>query len=145
MAPLLMIGCGGEKVPATYAVTGNVTFEGKPLEGADVVLVPTNPTDPAAKSAGAVTDSQGNFSVKTYWAADRQLDGALPGDYGIAVTKLEKRDVPPDKKPEEVMALHMQLGPPKSLLPAKYGAPTTSGFKVTVGKASPEPLKLELQ
>jgi len=144
MSTLLVIGCGGDRPPATYAVKGVVTFEGKPLAGANVVLVPTNPTDPAAKSAGAVTDSQGNFAVKTYWNADIQLDGALPGDYGITVSKLEEREVPPDMKPEDVMAMHMKLGPPKSLLPAKYAVPATSGFKVTVDTSPPEPLKLEL-
>lgn len=138
---LLMTGCGGEGPPATYAVTGNVAFEGKPLEGANVVLVPS---DPAGKSAGAMTDEQGNFSVKTYWDSEHQLEGALPGEYGIAITKVEKLDVPPDMKPEDVMALHMKRGPPKALLPARYGAPTTSGFKVSVGDSSPEPLKLEL-
>jgi len=144
MAPLLVLGCGGEKVPATHAVKGVVMFEGKPLEGADVQLIPSNPTDPAVRSAGAVTDSEGNFAVKTFWNGETQLDGALPGDYGIAVTKMEKRDVPPEMKPEDVMAMHMKLGAPKPLLPQKYAAPTTSGFRVTVGNKSPEPLKLEL-
>lgn len=143
IAPFLLTGCGsGEKIPVAHPVTGNVTFEGKPLEGANVVLVPS---DPANKSAGAMTDAEGNFSVKTYWNAENQLEGALPGEYGIAVTKQEQRDVPADMKPEEVMAMHMKLGPPKALLPKKYSAPTTSGFKVSVGDAAPEPLKLDLK
>lgn len=142
IAPLLLIGCGGgDGPPATYAVKGVVTFEGKPLEGANVVLVPKDPT---AKSAGALTDKEGNFAVKTFWNPENQLNGALPGDYGIAVTKLEQRETPPDMKPEDVMAMHMKLGPPKSVLPTKYSVPATSGLKVTVGNSSPEPLKLEL-
>lgn len=141
-AVLLVSGCGGETIPEAQPVTGVVTLEGAPVEGADVVLVPS---DQNTKSAGAMTDAQGNFSVKTYWDREHQLDGALRGEYGITITKMEKPDVPANMKPEEVMALYSNSGPPKSLLPKRYSTPSTSGFKVSVGDSPPDPLQLELK
>ena len=146
-APVLMTvaflatGCGGEDYPETYPVTGVVTYQGSPVQGADVVLVPSNPD---VRSAGGYTDAEGKFSVKTYFSPEHHVEGAMSGEYGVTVSMMEKREIPPDLKPEEVMAYHMKLGPPKSLLPKKYSAPNTSGFKVSVGDAPPEPLKLEL-
>lgn len=138
----LLIGCGGSKLPKTYAVTGVVTLNDKPLEGADVVLVPS---DPKLRSAGGVTDAEGRFTVKTYFDPRNQIPGAMTGEYGVAVTKVEKRNVSADLKPEDAMAQTMKMGQAKSLIPKKYNSPTTSGFKVSVGTSAPSPLKLDLK
>lgn len=140
-ASLLAAGCGGESFPETYPVTGVVTFKGKPLEGADVQLIPT---DPAVRSAGGTTDAEGKFSVKTYFDPQNQSEGAMRGEYAVTITKVEAAKIPEGMKPEEMMAYHMKRGAPKSLLPAKYKAPNTSGFKVSVGETPPEPLQLDL-
>lgn len=137
----LAMGCG-ESYPETYPVTGTVTYNGKPVEGANVALVPS---DPAVRSAGGMTDARGSFSVKTYFDSEHQSEGAMPGDYGISVSKPGVVETPAGLKPEEAMAYYMKHGPPKALLPTKYQVPAKSGFKVTVGDASPEPLRLDLK
>jgi len=141
-AALLTAGCGGESFPETYPVTGVVTFKGKPLAGADVQLVPS---DPAVRSAGGTTDAEGKFSVTTYFNPQNQTEGAMAGEYAVTVSKIESREVSADVEPTQAMAQMMkQGGPPKNLVPKKYQAPNTSGFKVSVGETPPEPLKLEL-
>jgi len=137
-------GCGGPKYPETVPVTGTVTQDGKPVDGADVQLIPTG-GDPQIRSAGGTTDAEGKFSVKTYFDPQNQKEGAMKGDFAVTISKLEKREVPEGMKPEEAMALSMKQGPPKQLLPKKYLAPNTSGIKVSVGDASPEPLKIDIQ
>jgi hypothetical protein len=143
-AAVLTAGCGGPSFPETYPVTGVVTLNGKPLEGADVQLVPAG-NDPKARSAGGTTDAEGKFSVKTYFDAEHHAEGAVTGEYVITLSKLEKSEMPEGMEPTKAMAQMMKDGPPKNLVPKKYQVPTTSGFKVSVGKAPPEPLKLELQ
>ncbi|MBA3312549.1 MAG: carboxypeptidase regulatory-like domain-containing protein [Planctomycetaceae bacterium] len=138
----LTTGCGGESYPETYPVTGIVTLDGKPVEGANVALVSG---DPAVRSAGGMTDAQGNFSVTTYFDPQHQPEGAMPGDYAVTVSKLEELETSAAPSAEEMMAGQMKFTPLKSLLPKKYGDPKTSGFKVTVGEAPVEPLKLDLQ
>lgn len=139
----MTVGCGdGVELPKVQPVTGTVIYEGKPLEGANVVLVPS---DTAQKSAGATTDAEGKFSVMTYIDPDHQVQGALPGNYGIAITKMEVNKTP-EMTAEQMMSQPMAMKAPKSLLPKKYSAPMTSGFKVTVGEdAPPEPLTLDLK
>jgi hypothetical protein len=141
----LSLGCGGEKVPDVQPVTGVVTLDDKPIEGANVALVP-NGTD-KTRSAGGTTDAEGKFSVKTYWNAEHQLEGALPGDYLITVMKMEApKETEAAKDPKEMMSSPMQMRSPKSLLPKRYNQPTTSGFTVSVtADKPPEPLKLDLK
>ena len=142
VATSLALGCGGSKLPKTYAVTGVVTLNDKPLDGADVVLVPSSPD---VRSAGGVTDAEGRFALKTYFDPKNQVSGAMTGEYGVTVTKLEKREVSASLKPEEAMAQAMKMGPAKSAVPKKYNAPATSGFKLSVGTSAPPPLKLDLK
>jgi len=58
------IGCGGSNYPT---VSGKVTFDGKPVPKIRVVFSPS-PTDESAISgpySSAVTDENGDFSLKT--------------------------------------------------------------------------------
>lgn len=139
---LVITGCGGEDYPATYPVTGVVTYHEKPVEGADVVLVPSSPD---IRSAGGSTDAEGKFTVQTYFDPQNQLEGAMTGEYTVTISKQAKADIPQGLKPEEEMAYYMKHGQQKSPLPKKYSTPATSGFKVSVGDAPPEPLMLELK
>jgi len=139
---LLLAGCSGDGFPKTYPVTGMVTHEGAPVEGATVVLVHSTPD---GRSASGTTDAAGKFAVTTYFSPTHQSAGALPGDYAITVSKKEAYQTTEGLKPEEEMALFTKFGPPKDLLPKLYANPATSGLKVTVTIAPAEPLALELK
>lgn len=137
----LLAGCSGDNLPTTHPVTGVVMYKGAPVEGASVTLVPS---DSEGRSAGATTDAEGKFAVKTYLGPKHQPHGALPGDYTITVSKMEAREIPEGMKPEEVTAVFREMGPPKNLLPKQYRAPNTSSLKVTV-QPKLEPLTLNLE
>lgn len=139
---LALVGCSGGDFPETYPVSGTVTYQGKPVEGATVILVPG---EPAGRSASGVSDAEGNFSVKTYFDPVDQPDGAVSGTYTVTVSKVEKRELPKGLSPQEEQAAFAKLGPPKSLLPKKYENPNSSGLTVTVTDAAPEPVQLNLE
>ncbi len=137
---LSSLGCRGQALPQAVAVTGTITYQSKPVAGAQVVL---NSTDPAGKPASGTTDAQGKFAVQTYVDPATQVQGALPGNYKVTVTKVEKSTM----SSEDMMKASSGKKPvgPKHLLPAKYSSPATTDLPVEVKKGSNPPLALELK
>lgn len=116
---LSMIGCGsGEDLPETAPVTGIVTFDGKPVEGATVMFFPK---DAAASNPGAAyTDKEGKYSLTTF----EKDDGALLGTHEITVQLFDA------------------MGEVKQV-PGKYGDVKTSGLTATI-KEDENSVPLEL-
>ncbi|TVS20208.1 MAG: carboxypeptidase regulatory-like domain-containing protein [Planctomycetaceae bacterium] len=74
-------GCGGGAVrEPTVPVTGVVTYNGEPVEGATVAFGAASGQD---RPASGTTDGAGRFSLTTY----AQDDGAIPGKFTVAVSK----------------------------------------------------------
>lgn len=137
---VLVAGCSkGSQRPKTYPVTGTVTLNGKPVEGATVTFVPKEPATgtPPPQAASAVTDANGRYAIGTFATGD----GAIPGEYLVKVTKYR---VPQAQQPQagedpqsEMQAfLQYQAGQqqakPLNELPARYENEKTSGLFVTV-------------
>jgi hypothetical protein len=132
-----LCGCGGgdgaADRPDRVPVTGTVTHQQKPVEGATVMFSPVS----EGYAAIGLTDAEGRFSLQTF----DPDDGAVPGEYRITVRKVEMSD-PGAGLPDDADR------PPaveKSLLPARYADASTSGLVQTV-KADGEnefPLTLE--
>lgn len=139
---LLITGCWGASGPTTYPVQGLVQYEGKPVEGATVTLIPSQAD---GRSASGTTNAEGNFEVTTYVSPSLQAPGAMPGEYDIVVSKIEVRDLDAKLTPQEAQAAFQKLGPPKNLLPKKYRSPNTSGLSVEIKDGSPDPLTLALE
>ena len=127
--PLLLLigftavaGCGPSK-PVAYPVTGTVTYQDQPVEGAQVMFTQTG-----ARAAEGTTDAAGKFTLTTFASGD----GALPGTHKITVVKMVSQD-PSDP-----------YSPAKNVLPARYATPTESPLEhtVTAGGANEVPLKL---
>ncbi len=135
---LAVMGCGGPSLPNAVSVSGTVSYQNKPVAGAQVVL---NSTDAKGKPASGVTDAQGNFSVQTY-VDGAQANGAMPGSYKVTVTKTEQSTL----SSEEMMKASSGGKPvgPKHLLPEKYSSPATTTLTAEVKQGSSAPLKLEL-
>lgn len=120
-------GCGGEKIPPLFEVTGKVTYNGKPVSGATVMFFPPvklavkgkkseeNPTAP--RRLKGYTDDDGNYSLA--WGEDHE-EGVPAGTYkvGISAVEFEAGDDEDAPQPNKV--------------PARYGNPETSGFAATV-------------
>lgn len=113
-------GCGknGSDLP-TVPVTGKITLNGTPLEGATVSFASNLPD---AKPANGVTDAQGNYRLQTYISGTSQTDGALPGDYVVMVTKFDAGN---QQKPTAEEAAKQATATQKALEGvAKTGQPT---------------------
>jgi len=83
-AMLLVAGCGPSR-PKVAKVTGTVTMNGKPVEGATVAFFPQNEVTPGVgggRMASGVTDAQGKFKLMTFEPGD----GAVLGKHKVTVT-----------------------------------------------------------
>ncbi len=130
----LALGCGqaGDDRPKTYPVTGVVTYNGDPVEGATVALQSTA----GGQGAFGVTDAGGRYTLTTYTSGD----GAAPGQYKVKVTKVKAAQAgsggdtdSPDYVPPT--AEDAPPAEPENLLPAKYADPSTSGLTATVAES----------
>lgn len=137
----LVVGCSkGPARPKTYPVSGTVTLNGQPVDGATVVFVPKTAVQ-GAQAAGqqgpqvatGETDAQGRYQLGTF----AKGDGAVPGEYLVKVFKYPKAATPTgpaggdeDYQPPEENA--PPPAPPKNLLPEKYANEQTSGLSFTV-------------
>lgn len=112
-----LIGCSQSKGPVCLPVSGKVSYKGKPLAEAMVVLHPLDGSVEGDHKPIARSAADGTFSLTTF----KDNDGAPPGQYGITV---ELRA--PQTIGEEVVRNGAHL------LPVKYSKPETSGLKFAV-------------
>lgn len=120
-------GCGGANHPQLYPVTGTVTYDGKPLARASVLLVPEG-----GSVALGQTDEQGNFSLKTQGEM-----GAVEGPAKIAVTAAEEAKKKISAEEFEKLTDQERAKLSKSRIPVRYGNPEASELTATV-QAGPE-------
>ena len=130
------IGCGSsdkwkDSRPKTVEASGTITLDGKPLDEAQIVLVPEG----SALAGAALSDTSGGFSL----AAFPPDPGVVPGTYKVMVVK---SIVPQNPDPNDPESESIQYA--KALIPAKYSDATTSGLTVTVSDNGTTDLKLEL-
>ena len=124
-------GCGGANYKV-FPVTGTVTLDGAPLDGATVNFMPTGGT---GKSASGRTNKDGVYSIMD--ARPEALSGAEPGEYKVAVLwyKAPAEDLSRASGSTEVKedkAARSKTTGPDSNLPPAYTNPETSGLTVTV-------------
>jgi hypothetical protein len=98
----------------THAVTGKVTFDGKPVPGAFVVFRGIG-KEPRQPRADGYVEADGTYRLSTYTA----FDGVPAGEYAITVEL---------RKP--LFTLEGKRGP--NLLPAAYGDAARTPLRVTV-------------
>jgi hypothetical protein len=133
----MLVGCGPRR-PKMGVVSGTITYKGRPINGAALLLYPTN--DPAGTSIVIPVDQEGAFRI-----ADVPL-----GEYKIAVEgsagaqQADLKNIPPDKLAE----VKEKLGPmntPKTIdFPDKYKNPKTTDLKCTVTEKD-QTLNLEMK
>lgn len=129
-------GCGDDTgLGKRYAVSGMVTYNGKPVEKGQITFVATDKN--TQRDANGFI--QGGRYTLTTATPD---DGALPGEYGVTVKSIEVDD---SKVIETVTKyggggrqheIAKATSKGKSLLPAKYQLTETSQLKYTVKEQS---------
>ncbi|QDS93005.1 hypothetical protein FF011L_17600 [Roseimaritima multifibrata] len=75
LAALVLSGCGDGV--DNSAVSGTVTLDGAPLEGAVVEFQPTD-----GRSSVGVTDAEGNYTLQL----TASISGAIIGDHKVTIT-----------------------------------------------------------
>ncbi len=121
---IMLTGCGGDEVADTYPVSGTVTYQGRPAEGAEVVLYRIGDTPLAGKSPipSGTVGADGAFQLRSFSPGD----GAPAGDYQVTVVWPEP--VKPGVNSESVDRADKLRG--------KYADPGNSGLTATVSAAS---------
>ena len=136
-----LVGCGSGPEVDTVPVTGKVTLDGEPVEGATVDFVPDIPK---GRSAVGRTDRHGAYTLMTVEPGD----GALPGSYRIRVRKTSDSTAPiTHANQEEASGRASNMSRRSEVtheLPAKYANKDESGLKaeVTADGGNNFPLKL---
>lgn len=148
-----LAGCGeGSNNPKTAKVTGKVTLDGQPLEGAIVMFAPEGG---AGNAASGTTDASGTYSLTTFV----RDDGAVPGSYQVSVTKAPEgsggaaagvTDEDAAYKAAEAAGEDLSgtkgapSGEVKSPVPIKYTNPGTSGLTAKVADGQDNVVDLAL-
>lgn len=119
---LFALGCGGNG--GFTAVSGTVTYDGKPLTNGDITLIPDGP----GENASGQIDENGRFTLTTF----NPKDGVKPGTYKIRIASYNseaKMDDPTTGK---------------LAIPQKYFDATKSGLTVTIEAKASQTLDLNL-
>jgi hypothetical protein len=122
---LLTVGCGGGST--TAAVSGRVTYKGKPVPKANVSFVPAEGT---GRAASGFTDDGGRYTLGTLSTSD----GAAPGKYRVGV--IARGPDRPPKPGETGSGMPGEMMPGDPVIPVKYFTPDTSGLTFEVKRGS---------
>ena len=124
---LFLLGCGGDKPEIERVeVSGQVTYQGEPVENGRIRFAPTGETN-GPVSGGAIHDGEYAVTAK----------GGVPiGVHRVEITAFEKLDIP-EKMQEGAAAgtsddeeLSEQLAPKRQLLPSRFN--TNTQLQVTI-------------
>ncbi|MEX1042205.1 MAG: carboxypeptidase-like regulatory domain-containing protein [Pirellulaceae bacterium] len=118
-----LFGCDRTlQIEGLTKVSGTVTYQGEPIEGATVTF---SPADETGRAASGRTDSKGRFNLTTL----NHSDGIMAGHYKVAISKTE---VGSELMTSEEQAAYFNkhgrapVITTTDLLPEKYKKPDTS-------------------
>jgi len=142
-------GCSG-KDASMATVSGVITLNGSPVEGARVIFHPT--TEVAGKeqtSYGALTDSSGKYVIA---AINKQQPGIPPGMYKVTIVKMEGKGLAPQEGMDAGQLDAMvsdqgasAKGGPVNLLPKEYATVGSSKLSVTLEQGKNEGKDFDLK
>ncbi|MDR3232554.1 MAG: carboxypeptidase-like regulatory domain-containing protein [Planctomycetaceae bacterium] len=136
---LFAAGCGQRGLQGLAQVSGTITLNGQPLDGATISLLPVTE---GLRAAGAVSDASGNFRVTTL----HSNDGVQPGEYLISVTKVHLEGVLPAAEVRKLKAEGKEYNPTQiQRIPEKYLKAETSDLKIAVKSGRNDKLVLTLE
>jgi hypothetical protein len=137
----MIVGCkGGPKIPQTVTVSGKITYQDKPLAGAEVGFV-SAADNKAVLPARGVTNAAGEYKLSTYIDPQHDVSGATPGEFVVIVSKDETMD-------QQKMMEEFKNNPAmefKKLVPAKYTDAKESPLKASVTAAGPNQFDFKLE
>lgn len=142
-------GCsGGSSIQGTYPVSGAVSYQGKPVDGATISFIGKGGERPAT----AISSANGTYDLYTL-----DTRGALPGNYNVVVTKVEAPSTSVNNaagfdasgKDLSMEQSAANVGKPnpkaKELLPAKYGSASTTSLTFEVKNSGKNVFDIKLE
>lgn len=115
-----LAGCGkSDVIYEVVPVAGKITFDGKPPQGAVVMLTPVSPPEDDAVAPQGGVQADGSYKITSYTSGD----GAPPGEYVVTVSWY---------KMDEKLG-----GPGPNVVPAEFTDPAKSKLKVTINQGAP--------
>ncbi|WP_165069646.1 hypothetical protein [Paludisphaera rhizosphaerae] len=147
---LALVGCG-EPHYEHAKVHGKVTYKGKPVTTGSVLFVPTKPM-----ADGSLLPASGELNAEgTYELTSGGEPGAVIGEHKVVIMAVDPgatAEAAPDVSKVEIIGPSPSGGPPKggskvpkfkSLVPEKYGDPTSTPLVETV-KSGENTIDIEL-
>jgi len=117
---LLLCGCGPGRDPhGRQAISGSVTFQGKPLAPGTIQFLPANANE---SGAGALI-REGRYQIP-------REQGLSPGTYSVAITSPEENTTDPPISPPGHPGVKMPP-PGKERIPARFNRDTKLSITVT--------------
>lgn len=141
---LPLLGCGGgedsakKARPKTVNASGTITYNGKPLDFASILLEPQSNGGVAAMCR---SDADGKFSLDAF----PPDSGAVPGTYRVSVKKTEPAKQQTYDPANHDAPMAPQSTGPKSLIPPEFGEFSTSGLTIEVPAEGSDSLKVDLK
>lgn len=139
----ITVGCFGSSSdpnrPAVVDVVGTVTHKQQPVEGATVLFVPAD----GGHAATGLTNATGKFQLRTF----SPNDGAVPGQYTVAIFKYDMSTANPELEDDLASELRPDNGEPVGptpLLPARYAEASTSGISQEVSASGDNDFSFDL-
>jgi len=124
---LALAGCSGGGSGSFARVSGVVTHNGAPLEGARVTFVGTSESKEGHDEVSTTTDSSGKYVI----SGVGKRAGLAPGLYKVVVTKLIRK--PGTSIPEDFDQTQLEMsGLGVNTLPKVYGSAETTKLSATL-------------
>ncbi|HAV31590.1 MAG TPA: hypothetical protein DC058_01635 [Planctomycetaceae bacterium] len=129
LAAVLLAGCSEKPAwEVSYPAAGLLTFRGRPVPNADIVLFPEDSTWPETVRPRARTKEDGTFEV---WTSEPG-DGAPAGSYKVTLVRTEVG-----------FSKGAVVAKPNDL-PRKYERPDSSDLRVTIAPGESKVLAISL-
>lgn len=124
IGPATLTGCG----PGKGALSGKVSYQGKPLPGGFITIVPEKGT--AAQTVQGKIETDGTYSVSNIIAGPVKI-----GVQGLETPKYAEAMIPPSEmatRGKDTLKASPKATQPAVKLPVDYGNPEKSGLRYTV-------------
>lgn len=118
---LALTGC--QRGPRIVPVSGVITLDGRPVEGAAVMYM----LIPGGRIATGITDAQGRYTLTTHPSGN----GAYEGTHSVTVSLYRDESSPGTNTPEGAVS-GSSLVKIVWLVPERYSKPQESGLLTTV-------------
>lgn len=119
----LAVSAGCQRGPRIVPVSGVITLDGQPVEGAAVMYL----LKPGGRVATGVTDAQGRYTLTTHPSGD----GAYEGLHDVTVSLYRDESSPGTNTPEGAVS-GSSLVKIVWIVPEKYSKPGESGLTTSV-------------